>query len=105
MKIKTDQKNKLEFNLPPIIAALTETNIIALPCQVGKCTISVALDTGAAINIISEPSFRIVCSSFRGGQCKLLSGDLTAVGVTGSDLEILGKVSLTVQPSKEVSVF
>ncbi len=94
----------MEFNIRSIIAALTETNVIALPCQVGKCTVSVALDTGAAINIISEPSFRIVRSSFRGGQCKLLPGDIAAVGVTGSDLEILGEVSLTIQPSNEVSV-
>ncbi len=66
---------------------------------------SVALDTGAAINVISEPSFRIVRSSFRGGQCRLLPSDLTAVGVMGYNLEILGKVSLTVKPLKEVSAF
>ncbi len=99
------EKQTVEFNLRSIFAAFTETNIIALPCQVGKCTISVALDTGTAINFISEPSFRIVGSTFRGGQCRLLPGDLTAVGITGSNLEFLGKVSLTVQPSKEVSAF
>ncbi len=31
--------------------------------------------------------------------------NMDAVGVTGSDLEFLGKVSLTVQPSKEVGAF
>ncbi len=59
----------------------------------------------ASINIISELSFRVIRSSFQGGQCKLLPYELTAVGVTGSNLKILGKVSLTVQPSKEVSEF
>ncbi len=93
------------LNLRSIIDAFTETKIIALLCQVLKCTVSVALDTGAAINVMSEPSFRIVRSSFRGGQCRLLPSDLTAMGVTGYNLEILGKVSLTVQPSKEVSAF
>ncbi len=105
-----EDKNRIEkqtvgFNLRSIIAAFTETNIIAWPCQVGKYTISVTLDTGAAINIISEPSFRIVRSSFRGGQCRLLPSGLTAAGFTGSNPEILGKVSLAVQPSKEVSAF
>ncbi len=52
MKIKTIEKQTVEFNLQSIIAAFTETNIIALPCQVGKRTIYVALDTGAAINIV-----------------------------------------------------
>ncbi len=63
------------------------------------------MDTGAAVNIISEPSFRIVQSTFRGGRCRLLPNDINAVGVTGYNLEILGKVLLTVQPSKKVSAF
>ncbi len=99
------EKQTVEFTLRSVIAAFIKTNIIALPCQVGKCKISVALDTGVAINVISEPSFRIVNSSFRGGQCRLLPSDKTAVGVMGYNLEILGKVLLTVQPSKEVSAF
>ncbi len=37
------EKQTVELNLRSIIAAFTETNIIALPCQVGKCTIYVAL--------------------------------------------------------------
>ncbi len=99
------EKQTVEFALRSIIAAFTKTNIIALPCQVGKCIISVSLDTGAAINIISEPSFRQLRRTFRGGQCRLLPKNIDSVGVTGYNLEIIGKVSLTVQPSKEVSAF
>ncbi len=95
----------MEFNLRSVIAAFSKANIIALPCQVGKCIIFVALDTGAAINIISEPSFRQLRRTFCGGQCRFLLSDITAVGFTSYNLEILGKVSLTVQPSKEVSAF
>ncbi len=95
----------MEFTLRSDIAAFTKTNINALPCHVGKCEISLVLDRGAAINIIYEPSFRIAQSSFRGGRCRLLPNDINAVGITGYNPEILGKVSLTVQPSKQVSAF
>ncbi len=57
------------------------------------------------VNIISEPSFRIVKRTFRDGRCRLLLNDINVVGVTGYNLEILGKVLLTVQPSREVSAF
>ncbi len=100
------EKQTVEFTLWSIIAAFTKTNIIALPCQVRKCKISLALDTGARINnVISEPSFRQLRGTFRGGRCRLLHNDMTAVGVMRYNLEILGKVLFTVQPSKKVSAF
>ncbi len=66
---------------------------------------SVAVDTGAMINVISEHSFRELKRSLRGGQCRLLPNDMNVVRVTGHNLEILGKVLLTVQPSRKVSAF
>ncbi len=57
------------------------------------------------INVISEPSFRILRSSLRGGRCRPLLNDIHVVEVTGYKLEILVKVLLTVQPSRKVSVF
>ncbi len=73
----------MKFTLRSILAGFTKTNIIALPCQVEKCIISVALDKESAINIISEPSFRQLRRTFRGGRCRLLLNDINAVGVTG----------------------
>ncbi len=95
----------IENNLQSVIAAFTEANIIALPCQVRKCKLSVAVDTGATLNVISEHSFRELRGSLRGGRCRLLSNDMYIVGVTGYNLEIFGKVLLTVWPSRMVSGF
>ncbi len=99
------EKQTVEFTLRSVIAAFTKTNIIALPCEVGRCKISLAVDTGAIINIMSEPSFRIIKRSLRGGRYKLLPNDINVVEVTGYNIEILGEVLLTVQPSRKVSAF
>ncbi len=64
-----------------------------------------AVDTGATINVTSKHSFRELRRSLRGGRCRLLPNDISAVGVTGYNLEILGKVLLTVRPSRKVSKF
>ncbi len=93
----------VKYNLQSIIAVLAKTKIIALPCQVGKHKLYVAVDTGATINVISEQSFRELRRSLRGGRCRLLPNDINVVGVTSYDLGILGKVLLTVQPSRMVS--
>ncbi len=66
---------------------------------------SVAVDIGSMINVISEHSFRELRRSLRRGRCRLLPNDMNFVGVTGYNLEILGKVLLTVRPSRKVSVF
>ncbi len=98
-----EEQQTVENNLQSVIAAFAKTNIIALPCQVGRHKLSVAVDTGATLNVISEHSFREL--SLHGGRCRLLPNDTNVMGVTGYNLEILGKVSLTVQPSRKVSVF
>ncbi len=64
-----------------------------------------AVDAGATINIISEQSFRELKRSLRGGPCRLLPNDINVGEVTGYNLEILGKVLLTVRPSRKVSGF
>ncbi len=66
---------------------------------------SLAVDTGTTINVMSENSFRTLRRSFRGGRCALLPNDLNVVGVSGSNLGILGKVHLKVSPGKKVCDF
>ncbi len=66
---------------------------------------SLPLDTDATINVISEPSFRIVRRTFRSGRCRLLPNNMHVGWITGYSLKILGKVLLTVQPSRKVSAF
>ncbi len=69
-----------------------------LPCKVGNLTMYIAVDTKATIYVMSENSFRTLRRSFRGGRCTLLPNYLNVVGVSGSSLEILGKILLKVSP-------
>ncbi len=99
------EQQTVEDNLQSVIAAFAKTNIIALPCQVGKYNFSVAVDTEAAINVISEQSFRGLRRSLRGGRSRLLPNDMKVVGVTVYKIEILGKVLLTFRPTRKISGF
>ncbi len=54
---------------------------------------------------MSENSFRTLRRSFRGGHCTLLPNYLNVVQVSGSNLEILGKILLKVSPGKKVCDF
>ncbi len=61
------EQQTVEDNLQSVIVAFAKTNIIALPCQVGKHKLSVAVGTGATMNVTSEQSFREVRRSLRRG--------------------------------------
>ncbi len=99
------EQQTVENNLQSVIADFAKNNIIALPYQVGRHKLSVAVDTGATVNIISEHSFRELRRSLRGGRCRHLPNGMDVVEVTRYNLEILWKVLLTVWPSRKVSAF
>ncbi len=86
--------------LMSIIAAFSKTYLLALPCKVGKLTI--AVDRGATINVMSDNSFRAVRRSMRVGRYRLFPNYLNVLGVSGLNLEILGKVRLKISPGKKV---
>ena len=65
---------------------------------------SLAVDTGAEVNIICDNAFRTV-QRVSPEPLQLLPNDLNVVGVTGANLGILGKVRLTVQLEKKVRAF
>ncbi|RUM27774.1 MAG: hypothetical protein DSY32_05100, partial [Aquifex sp.] len=73
---------------------------MALPTRVGKHSLSLAVDTGAAVNVLSEESYKALKRNSRGGRWILRPSDLNLSGVTGSTLQILGKISLPVRLSK-----
>ncbi len=79
--------------------------MLTLMCSVGTLPLFLAVDTRATINVMSENSFRALRRIFRGGRCTLLPNDLNVVGVSGSNLEILGNIVLTVNPGKKVCDF
>ena len=77
---------------------------MALPTKVGSCGLSLAVDTGATVNVLSEESFKALKRSFRGGQWPLRQSDLHLRGVTGSALRILGIVTLPIRLQKGLPV-
>ncbi len=79
--------------------------MLILPCKVGTLPLSVPVNAGATKNVMSENSFRALRRIFQGGHCTLLPNDLNVVGVSGSNLEILGKIVLRVNPGKKVHDF
>ncbi len=86
------------------VAACDQTNIMALPTKVGSCGLSLAVDTGATVNVLSEESFKAVKRSFRGGKWPLRQSDLNVRGVTGSALRILSIVTLPVQMKRGIPI-
>ena len=70
---------------------------MALPTKIGSCGLSLAVDTGATVNVLSEDSFRAIKRTFRGGRWPLRQSDLNLRGVTGSALSISGMVTLPIR--------
>ncbi len=66
---------------------------------------SLAIDTGASVNILSEDAYKALKRSFRGSKWPLQPSDLNLSGVTGSNLQILVKVSLPLKLLIRISSF
>ncbi len=66
----------------------------------GKHCSSLVVDTGAAVNVISEEAYKTLKSNSRSGRWILRPSDLNVSGVTGSTLNILGIVYLPIRLSK-----
>ena len=79
-----------------IVAACSQTDIMALPVKAGPCNFSLAVDTGAAVNVLSEESYKTLKRNARGGRWPLRQSDLNLRGVTGSSLDIKGMVTLPI---------
>ncbi len=88
-----------------IIATCNQSTIMAIPTQMSNIFFSLAVDTGAAENILFENAYKFLKRSSRGGKWPFQPSDLNLSGVTGSNLQILGKVSLPLKLSKRISPF
>ena len=69
---------------------------MALPTRVGRCKMSLAVDTGATVSILSIESYLALKRTSHGGRWSLRQSDLNLRGVTGSALETVGMVTLPV---------
>ena len=73
---------------------------MALEAKIGPVRASFAVDTGAAVNVLSEKAYRALKRASRGGRYRLRPNDLNLRGVTSDPLDILGIVRLPVNLGK-----
>ncbi len=78
--------------------------MLAIICKVGTLQLSLAVNTGATINVKSQNYFRAL-RTFRVGRCTIFPNDLNGVVVSGLNLEIIGKIVLRVNPGKKIFDF
>ncbi len=87
-----------------VVAACSQPEIMALKVRMGACQASLAVDTGAAVNVLSEETFKSYKRVSRGGRCQLRPTDLRVCGVTTDRLNILGVVRLPVSLGRNTPV-
>ena len=73
---------------------------MALRTKLGPLHASFAVDTGAAVNVLSEETYNALKRASRGSRWRLRPNDLNLVGVTCDSLDILGVVRLPVSLGK-----
>ena len=76
------------------MAACSQTNPLVLRTKLGPTAASFAVDTGAAVNVLSETAYKNLKRASRGGRWPLRPNDLVLRGVTSEPLHILGIVSI-----------
>ena len=76
---------------------------MVLPTHIGPVKASFAVDTGAAVNVLSEKSYLALKRAARGGRYPLRPTDRNLMGVSSAPLNILGNVRLPVKLGKNTS--
>ena len=76
---------------------------MALSMKMGPIRASFAVDTGAAVNVLSERAYRALKRASRGSRWLLRPNDLNLMGVTNDPLNILGIVRLPICLGKGTS--
>ncbi len=79
------------------MGAGNKTNVIAMSGHVKKHRLSLAVDTGANVNILPDVAYNALKRLSRGGSWSLHPNDLNLAGVTGGSLHILEKVFLPIR--------
>lgn len=83
--LASSEKQCADPRLTSVVAALSRSQILALPCLVGSSVLFLAVFTCAAINIIFQNAFRAITQR-SSVPVQLLPNDLNVVWVTGSNL-------------------
>ena len=83
-----------------IVAACSQANKMASSTKMGRVMATLAIDTGAAVNVLSEKAFYALKRPFRGSQLPLRPNDLNLMGVNSGPLNILSIVHLPISLGK-----
>ncbi len=87
-----------------VVAPCGQPEIMALKVKMGACQSSLAVDTGAAVNVLSEKAFKELKCVSREGRYQLRPTDPSLCGVTTDRLNILGVVRLPVSLGRNTPV-
>ena len=74
---------------------------MVLPVHVGSFQLSLAVDSGAAVNVLSEESYRQLKRQARGSRYTLRPTDMNLQGVGNTPLQVIGTVNLGVRLGKD----
>ncbi|KAG0729832.1 hypothetical protein GWK47_029518 [Chionoecetes opilio] len=77
---------------------------MALSTKMGRLKASFAVDTSAAVNVLSEKAYLALKRASRGSQWPLRPNDLNLMGVTSEPLNILGIIRLPISLGKGTSI-
>ena len=77
---------------------------MALSIKTGRIKASLAVDTGAAVNVLSEKAYHALKHAFHGSRLSLRPNDLNLMGVNSELLNILGIVRLPISLGKGTSI-
>ena len=87
-----------------IVAACSQANIMALSIKTGRVKPSLAVDTRAAVKVLSEKAYHALKCAFRGSRLPLRPYDFNLMGVNSGLLNILGIVRLPISLGKGTSI-
>ena len=76
---------------------------MSIPWRIGRCDIALAVDTGACVNILSANSFLELQKRMPNTNWQIQSPDVCLRGVSGTSLNVVGRVKLTIRISKRSS--
>ena len=83
-----------------LIAALQKKDILSVPWIIGKCKLTLAVDTGACANILSKQAVDELIRVMPYTHWKIYPPDVQLSSVTGDILNIIGGITLTLKISK-----
>ena len=101
---KTAMISKDDIIYASIVAACSQANIIALSIKMGKAKTALVVDTGAAVNVLSEKAYHALKRAFRGSRLSLRPNELNLMNVDSGLLNILGIVRLPISLGKSTSI-